>query len=275
MFLASPLLLLTLPFLVVFYLSVQPYFNSYLLVVRGLSVQSSAYILNTFSLTSAVSSFIVSILIKLTNRYKWYVFAGSCLYMLGTGLMMHFRTETSSIASIVGSQFLIGFGGGMLNVPAQLGVQASASHQELAQATAMFLTMISIGGAIGSAISGAVWSKQIPAKLEKYLPEDLRDEAMPIFQSITTAMEYEPGSPARVAINRSYQETMTTLLTIALCMCAPVILCSLLMSDYKLDEIGQGVKGRVIGGQVDENEKKKDTPSVVDRIVAWIRTRKA
>lgn len=259
----------------VFYLSVQPYFNSYLLVVRGIDLQSAAYILNTFNLTAAVSSFIVSVLIKLTNRYKWYVFVGSCLYMLGTGLMMYFRTETAPLSAIIGSQFLIGFGGGMLNVPAQLGVQASASHQELAQATAMFLTLISVGGAIGSAISGAVWTKQIPSKLEKYLPDDLKDQATPIFQSITTAMEYERGSPARIAINRSYQETMTTLLTIALCMCAPVIICSLFMSDYKLDEMEQGVKGRVIGGEVDENEKKTETGSLADKLANWIRSREA
>lgn len=260
---------------VVFYLSVQPYFNSYLLVVRGLDIQSAAYILNTFNLTAAVSSFIVSVLIKLTNRYKWYVFAGGCFYMLGTGLMMHYRTEDAPLSAIIGSQFLIGFGGGMLNVPAQLGVQASASHQELAQATAMFLTLISVGGAIGSAISGAIWTKQLPAKLERYLPEDLRDQAMPIFQNINTAMEYEVGSPARIAINRSYQETMTTLLTIALCMCAPILICSLLMSDYKLDEIDQGVKGRVLGGEVDENEKKIKKGSLANRFATWIRYRKA
>lgn len=253
----------------------QPYFNSYLLVVRGLDIQSAAYILNIFNLTSAVSSFIVSVLIKFTNRYKWYVVAGACLYMLGTGLMMHYRTETAPLSAIIGSQFLIGFGGGMLNVPAQLGVQASASHQELAQATAMFLTLISIGGAIGSAISGAVWTKQLPAKLEKYLPEDLRDQATPIFQSITTAMEYEVGSPARIAINRSYQETMSTLLTIALCMCAPIIICSLLMSDYKLDKIEQGVKGRVIGGKVDESENKVENTSAIDKLINWVRRRKA
>lgn len=41
------------------------------------------------------------------------------------------------------------------------------------------------------------------------------------------SLAHEVGSPERIAISRSYQETMTTLLTISVCMYAPVF-CSLL-----------------------------------------------
>lgn len=239
-----------------FYLSVQPYFYSYLLVVKNLQVKPADYIVKIFSFASTVSSIIISVVIRFTHRYKWFVVVGSCLYMLGMGLMMKYRTEDSSLSAIIGVQVLIGFGGGMLNVPAQLGVQASAAHQDLGSATAIFLTLISIGTAIGSAISGAVWGKQIPAKLTAYLPEGSKDQALTIYADIEEATAYAMGSPERIAINRAYQETMTTLLTIAVCLCAPVVLCSLFMKDYKLDEMDQGVKGRVIGGEIDERTRK-------------------
>lgn len=243
---------------VAFYLSVFPYFQSYLLVVRGLDNQSAVYITQIFSFTSTVSSLLISIVIKFTHRYKWFVVAGSCLYMLGMGLMMYYRTETASLSAIIGSQIAIGFGGGMLNVPAQVGVQASASHQDLGSATAIFLTVISIGTAVGSAISGAVWGQNIPTKLTAYLPEAAKENATLIFSNIDNALIYEMGSPERIAINRAYQETMTTLLTIAVCICAPVILCSLLMTDYHLDEMDQNTKGRVIGGDIGDDRKKDD-----------------
>ncbi|CAG9949910.1 unnamed protein product [Clonostachys rosea f. rosea IK726] len=245
-------------YFVAFYLSVFPYFYSYLMVVRNLDMKSATYITQIFSFSSTVSSIIVSVIIKLTKRYKWFVVIGSSLYTLGLGLMMKYRTETSSLSAIIGCQVLIGFGGGMLNVPTQLGVQASAGHQNVATATAMFLTVISIGSAIGSAISGAVWGKNIPAKLTEYLPEAAKVNATVIYGDITAALAYEVGTPERIAISRSYQETMTTLLTIAVCMCAPIFLCSLLMTDYKLDEMEQGVKGLVIGGEIGEDGKKKD-----------------
>lgn len=256
-----------------FYLSVQPYFFSYLRVVRGLDIQPSSYILNIFNQAATVSSVIVSLLIKFTHRYKWFVFIGTGLYMLGMGLMMHYRTETAPLSAIIGTQILIGFGGGMLNVPAQLGVQASAGHQQLAVATAMFLTLISLGGAVGSAISGAIWTQMVPSKLAAYLPDDAKNQTMLLFGDFNQALLYPQGSPVRVAVNRSYQETMTTLLTIAVCICAPVIICALIMTDYKLDEMEQGVKGKVIGGVVDENRKKTEKGSFFGNLANKFRNR--
>ncbi|KAI8281181.1 hypothetical protein K4K56_011882 [Colletotrichum sp. SAR 10_98] len=159
-----------------FYLSVQPYYYSYLLVVRNLDIQPASYILNIFYQSSTVASIVISLLIKLTNHYKWFVVAGSCMYLTGMGLMMHFRTQDASLSAIVFTQILVGAGGGFLNVPAQVGVQASAGHQYVGTATAIFLTLTSLGGAIGSAISGALWGRLVPEKLRLYLPESTKDQ---------------------------------------------------------------------------------------------------
>lgn len=134
-------------------------------------------------------------------------------------------------------------------MPAQLGVQASTHHSEVAAATALFLTFLEIGGAVGSGISGAIWTSNVPKKLAMYLPMETKDQASEIFGNITLASTGWPmGSPTRVAINQAYQETMTKILMVAVCVSLPCILLSLLMTDYKLDEIDQGVKGTVIGG---------------------------
>lgn len=125
----------------------------------------------------------------------------------------------------------------MLNVPAQLGVQASVSHGEVAAATAIFLTILEIGGAVGSAISGAVWTANIPKKLSLYLPADAQADASMIFGNLTLAKSYPVGGPERIAINRSYQETMNILLIIAVCLAIPLLPLSLIMRNYKLDEV--------------------------------------
>lgn len=221
-----------------FYLSVYPYFNSYLLVVQGKSVTAAGHITQTFTFTSTVTSVIVSFIIKYTHHYKYFVTLGSCIYLMGLGLMIRYRALGASTGALVGCQIAVGIGGGMLNVPAQLGVQASASHQEVAAATAVFLTILEIGGAVGAAISGAIWTNNIPEKLRAYLPADTQDQAEAIFGNITLASQGWPmGSPTRDAINRAYQETMTKLLTVAVCVAAPCILLSLLMDNYKLNEV--------------------------------------
>lgn len=221
-----------------FYFSVQPYLYSYLQVVQGYDVATAGRVTQTFAFTSTIAAFSVSILIKYTRRYRIYVTIGCVVYMTGLALMLTYRREGASHFQVLGTQVIIGIGGGLVNVPVQLGVQASASHQEVAAATAMFLTSMEMGGAVGAAISGAVWSSAIPHKLLQYLPEETKGQAGDIFGKLTTALSYPMGSPTRIAINRAYQETMNRLLTLAVIATLPLIPLSLLMVNYKLDKVG-------------------------------------
>lgn len=232
-----------------FYLSIYPYFQSYLLVVQGESVSSAGRIVQTFTFTSTISSIAISLLIKHFKRYKVFVVLGSLIYLLGLAFMLRYRSQGSSRFTIVLSQMIVGVGGGMLHGPAQLGIQASASHQDVAAATAIFLTILEIGGAVGNAIAGAIWTYNVPAKLAEYLPPETKGQASAIYGNITLAANGWPmGSPTRNAINLAYQETMSKILTVAVCIAVPCVLLSFFMKDYKLDEIDQHVKGVVVGG---------------------------
>ena len=238
----------------VFYTSIQPYFYSYLQVVQDDSVTAAGHIVQTFTFTSTTTAICISVVIKYTRHYKYYITAGACIYLMGVGTMIRYRSLGSSTGQIVGTQIAVGIGGGMVNVPAQLGVQAAVSHSDVAAATAIFLTIVEIGGAVGSAISGAVWTANVPAKLFKYLPPDAQPNAALIFGNLTIAKSYVGGSPERLAIDRSYQETMDILLIIAACLAAPLIPLSLLMRNYKLDSIDQKVRGNVIGRDCGQDE---------------------
>lgn len=181
---------------------------------------------------------------------------------MGMGLMVAYRNADASNATLIGTQIAVGIGGGFLNVPVQLGVQASASHQQVAAATTIWLTILEVGGAVGAAISGAIWSTYIPRKLQAYLPAGT--DYMPIYSSIGISGDYtlHPlGSPTRVAINRAYQETMRYLLIGALCAAAPIVPLTFAMKNYKLDEMRQPVEGRVVGGNV-EGGREGESPEV-------------
>lgn len=238
-------------------MSVFPYFQSYLLVVQNKSVATSGVIVQTWTFAATVTSICVSVAIRKLKRYRVFVVGGSCIYLVGLVVMLLFRTENASTALLVATQIIVGAGGGMLNIPAQTGVQASASHQEVAAATAIFLTFLEIGGACGAAVSGAIWSASVPGKLLKYLPDETKDQAAAIYGNITLAsIGWPMGDPTRQAINRAYQETMSRILLVAVCVAVPVVLLSVLMKDYKLDEIDQHVKGLVIGGEVHDDDQE-------------------
>ncbi|KAI0400969.1 siderophore iron transporter mirC [Xylaria palmicola] len=253
-------------YFMVFYLAVQTYFNSYLLVVQGRSVTAASNIAQTFSFASAVTGFVASLLIKYTRRYKHIVTSGAVVYTLGIVLTLRFRTVDSSTGALVGTQIAVGIGGGMLNVASQLGVQAAVTPQQLAAATATFLTIVEMGGAAGAAIAGAVWTQLIPGKLASYLPADVASQARTIFEDVEVASNYTlypADSPARVAINRSYQETMQMLLTIALIPCLPIGVLAFLMEDRKLDAVEQSVQVEVVVVE-DVNANKEPDSRVRD-----------
>ncbi|KAL2814073.1 siderophore iron transporter mirC [Aspergillus cavernicola] len=229
-----------------FYFSVQPYLYSYLQVVQGYDIPTAGRVTQTFAFTSTIAAFTASILIKYTRRYRIYVTIGCVIYMVGLLLMLLYRKEGNSPLQVLGTQVIVGIGGGLLNVPVQLGVQASASHQEVAAATAMFLTSMEMGGAVGAAISGAIWTHNIPRKLRLYLPDEYKSEAQEIFGKLTKALSYEMGTPVRAAINRSYQETMNKLLILAIIATLPLIPLSLLMSNYRLDKMSESSDNQAV-----------------------------
>lgn len=109
-----------------------------------------------------------------------------------------------------------------------------------------------MGGAVGSAIAGVIWGHNIPRKLAEY--SDTID-SVAVYNSITNALAYPIGSEERMAINRAYQETMHTLLVVALCVSAPIVILSLVIRNAKLDVEENKVKGRVIGGTVEGKEE--------------------
>ncbi|GAM90339.1 hypothetical protein ANO11243_083820 [Dothideomycetidae sp. 11243] len=225
-------------FTMAYYLSVFPYFQSYLLVVKDESITTAGYIVQIYVFVSTVTAIVVSILIKFVRRYRLFVASGSCIYCLGVVFTAISRTEKAGSAIIVASQVIIGLGGGLLVVPAQLGVQASVDQSEVASTTALFLAMLEIGAAVGSSISGAIWRSNVLSKLQQYLPADTSDQALEIFGNLTLASTGWPdGSPTKTAIARSYQETMNKMMLVAACTCIPLVPLSLLMENHKLDEV--------------------------------------
>lgn len=224
-------------FFAVFYLSVQPYFYSYLLVAHNQPVATAGRITQIFSFMSTIMAVSASLAIRYVRRYKPFVVGGASLYLVGVACMRQFRTADAGVVRLVATQMAVGAGAGLMSVPTQIGIQASVAHSPhlVSAATAVYLTMGEVGIALGSAVSGALWGRLVPAKLELYLPEADRANATAIYSSVQTAMSYPWGSPTRDAIIRAYQESMTALLAIALAFCVPVLVLALLMRDYRLD----------------------------------------
>jgi MFS family permease len=243
-----------------FFLSVQPYYFSYLTVARNLSATSAGHLVQIFSFACTVTVLGVGVLIKRVRRYKRFMLTGVVLYTVGIFLMLFLRNHEKTIPVNAVIQVLVGIGGGFVNVPVQLGMQASVLPKDVACTTAMFLTTLSLGGAVGSGVSGAVWGTLLKRKLAAYLPEDHQGSVDAIFGDFLKARELEWGSPAREAVVLAYEETMRTLLIIAVAVCIPMWFSAPCMKSLRLEEIDVGDRGVIVGrsGKEKENDGAED-----------------
>ncbi|KAL2255321.1 hypothetical protein VTK26DRAFT_3609 [Humicola hyalothermophila] len=261
----------------VFYIAVQPYFYSYLLVALNLPVSLAGPITQTFSFASTIAALLASLVIRRLSvpRPRPFILVGAILYTVAITVLLRTRTRDASVATLVAAQTSLGAGAGLMHVATQLVVQAAAANvhrkshrphphsrassrspapshpppphphaqQYVGVATATFLTLVQVGAAVGSALSGAIWGRLVPRKLLAYLPDALKGEADRIYASVVVARSYAWGSPAREAIARSYQETVTVLLWVALVGCLPVLAMAAAVGDYRLgvEGVGEGV----------------------------------
>ncbi|CAM1502212.1 Fc.00g041960.m01.CDS01 [Cosmosporella sp. VM-42] len=103
--------------------------------------------------------------IRYFGQYKWPSFAGIPFCVLGTALLIHFRTLSSSVGYLVMCQLFNGISSGIWTMTAQLAVMSTVNHQEVAVALALWSMFVSIGAAIGIDIAGALWTSIFPTEL--------------------------------------------------------------------------------------------------------------
>ncbi|KAF4548188.1 MFS siderochrome iron transporter 1-like protein [Elsinoe fawcettii] len=197
------------------------YFYSFLIVVNGESIANASYIRNIYSIGSCFWAVIVGLLIKISGRFKALaLFIGVPLSVLGVALMVAFRRPDVNIGYIVMCQIFIAFGGGTTVICQQIAVMAATTHQNIAVALAIQYAFASVGGAIGSSISAAVWTSVFPQRLQTYLPPESQGNFTQIYGDMTVQSSYAIGSPTRDAISRAYGDAQHYMLIAATCFLA-------------------------------------------------------
>jgi MFS family permease len=194
------------------------YFQSYLLVVHRQSVTHAGYILNSFSLASSVFSPFVAWFISWSGNFKWTAYSGAPIVLLGTALLVPFRTPSTSPGVIAFTQVLVGLGTGIFSTCAQLAIMVPVTHQEIAAVNALWGLFGSFGSSIGFAIAGAMWNNILPQQLYERLPEESKANATLIFGSIATQLEFLDGTPERDAIVGAYAHVQRLMVIAGVCL---------------------------------------------------------
>ncbi len=191
------------------------YLSSFLMVVYDLNLAEAGYVTNTFSAVSFVFLFITGYIIRVTGRFKWILWICVPLYIFSLGLMIHFRTPNGYIGYIVMCEIFFSVAGSVFILCVQLAVLASVDHQYIAAVLSMLFVSGTIGGAIGEAISGAIWTNTFEKALQRNLPATALPEVSTIYGSLVTQLSYSVGSPERLGIQKAYGYAQTRMLAAA------------------------------------------------------------
>ncbi|KAF7888403.1 uncharacterized protein EAF02_002944 [Botrytis sinoallii] len=219
------------------------YFYNYLQAVHNLSVTHTGYVTNIYSIGSCFWAVVISYAIRVTGRFRWLaLYFAVPLQTLGVGLMIHFRQPDQPIGYVIMCQIFIAFSGGTISICEQMAVMAAAPHKGVASMLALIGLFSSVGGAIGVAISGAIYTNKFPAALAQKISDP--DLAAQLYGSLTVQLQYPVGSVERDAVWFAYGESMKWLAVAGVVFLIPCFVFVGMWRDYKVDEIKQ-VKGTV------------------------------
>lgn len=238
------------------------YLYSFVLVVKPWSLVNATYFIQVQSVALTFFGILAGLSMRFLHRYKYVLVIGLVIRLIGVAMMIHSRGGNASDTELVWTQILQGFGGGFAAVSSQVGAQASVHHADVAIITAVVLLLTEIGGAVGNACAGAIWSNTMPANLEKYLPWLTDEKRAELFGSITLAASYPLGDPVREGVISAYDDTMKIMVTIATVLSVIPVLLALAMPNWYLGDRQNAIDAADLTGRsvLEDDSEDEDEP---------------
>ena len=138
-------------------------------VVRGLSPTASGLQLLPVMGGLLISSIVSGQVISRTGRYKAWPIAGTAVAALGMWMLSSLdETTGSGVAAL--HMLVLGLGLGMVMQVLVLAIQNAVSYEQLGVATSGATLFRSIGGSLGTAVLGAIFSGRLSSELADKLP---------------------------------------------------------------------------------------------------------
>ncbi|QHS72982.1 uncharacterized protein SPAR_F00100 [Saccharomyces paradoxus] len=219
------------------------FFTSYTFVVLNLSYRDWVYLSNTTTMGLCFFGVVWGALFRGFHRYKIFQVVGIAIKLIGMGLYVACSKKDGSpgIGLVVAALVITNFGDAANVMGTQVAAQAAVPHQDMAATISVLSLYSSIGAAVGTAITSAVWTDKLPGALLKYVPD--KDKAVAFFESLTSIWEEPWGSANREGAISAYQEVNYTLFCMGLGVSSIMFVVALFQTNYYLGDQQNCVEG--------------------------------
>ncbi|KPM37951.1 Siderophore iron transporter mirA [Neonectria ditissima] len=190
----------------------RPFLSSFLQVAGHYSPGAATRVDNAQRVAFNVGALFSGLCLRFIKQTKPFIILGVGLIILASGIPIYLTnvsgTHIANEPAFITSKSLLGVGRGLAQVSLQVSLQAVLDNDQVAVATAVYLSSLGFGSNLGTTISGAIWNSLLPRKLNTHFNAT---ESQTIFGSIVVAQAYEVGSSERNAIDECYRQTQQTL----------------------------------------------------------------
>jgi EmrB/QacA subfamily drug resistance transporter len=149
------------------------YLPLFLQVVNGASPTGSGLQILPLMAGLLITSIGSGQIISNTGRYKPFPIAGTAVMVVGLVLLSTMNAQTGRLTASA-FMFVLGLGLGMVMQVLVLAVQNAVDYQDLGVATSGATLFRSIGGAVGTAVLGSIFSNRLRSELSSTLPAAAR-----------------------------------------------------------------------------------------------------
>jgi SIT family siderophore-iron:H+ symporter-like MFS transporter len=216
------------------------YLYSVLIIAFDFDIMTATRVTSFYSFFSVVSGCILGLIVYKVRRLKYFIVAGTVLFLVAFGLLIRYRgdPDSSSRAGIIGAQVVLGLAGGMFPYPAQASLQVALKHEHLAVMTGLYLATYNLGSAFGGAVSGAIWTQVLPSQIHQRLAgfNNATLTALAYEDPFSYALEYDVTTPQRQALIESYKHAQRLLTITGICLCVPLIVFASVLKNPKLND---------------------------------------
>ncbi|KAF4495992.1 MFS transporter SIT family, siderophore-iron:H+ symporter [Fusarium agapanthi] len=216
------------------------YLYTILIVAFDFSIENATRIISFFSFFGVITGVLAGLVIFKIRRLKFIIVGGTLLFMVAFGVLILYPggASTSSQEGIMAAQILLGVAGGFFAYPTQASIQASATREHVAILTGLYLSFYNVGSALGTCLSGAIWTQTLYKALKHNL-DFQPDETLAkrIYNSpFAVIPDYPVGTAIREAIISSYSSVQRLLCIAGICVCIPMIIFALALRNPRLSE---------------------------------------
>jgi MFS family permease len=219
-------------------IGIEYYMPLYLQSVLQASPLRSGILLLPLIVVQAVVEILAGWLIHRTGRYIEFIWAGSVLMTLGTGLYISFGAGTS-VAVVIGLQVVGAFGPALIFQAPMVAIQNTVSQDETASATASLLFLRSIAMSLSVVVGGVVFQNSMDLKQPSLIAAGLSESVIEALSGSQAAANVDITQSIEDPLHRqivleAFGWSMRNLFILYTCLAATTVIASVFIKHTEL-----------------------------------------